>query len=51
MKAIKWAGGNITSADLVQAMRESFIISEKLDSDTESDGNDVIVTVKEQLQL
>ncbi len=44
-KAIKKAGGNVTSADLIQAMVESLRIYGKADSDMIDSNNKVIVTV------
>ena len=43
MKAIKRAGGNVTSADLIQAMMESFRISGKADLDTNDSSNDEVI--------
>ncbi len=43
-KAIKRAGGNVTSADLIQAMVESFRIYGKADSDMSDRDNKVIAT-------
>ena len=44
IQAIKRAGGNVTSADLLQAMMESFRISGKADPDT-NESNDGKVTL------
>jgi len=41
-KAFKRAGGNATSADLIQAIMESFRISGKADSDTNDSSNDEV---------
>jgi hypothetical protein len=43
-KAIKRAGGNVTSADLIQTMMESFRIYRKVDSDTSDSKDKVNVT-------
>jgi len=40
MKAFKKANCNVTSADLIQAMMESFAISGNADSDTNDSSND-----------
>ncbi len=42
-KAIKRAGGNVTSTDLIQAMIESFRISGKADSDTKDSSDDKVI--------
>ncbi len=44
-KAIKRAGGNVTSADLIQAMVESFRIYGKADSGMSDSNDKVIATV------
>ena len=45
---IKRAGGNVTSADLIQAMMESFRIFGNADSDTnDSDGDEVKLAATE----
>ena len=47
-KAFKRAGGNVTSADLIQAMMESFRIFGNADSDTnDSDGDEVKLAATE----
>ncbi len=43
MKAIKRAGGNVTSTDLIQAMMECFRISGKADSDTNDSSDDEVI--------
>ncbi len=42
-KAIKRAGGNVTSADLIQAMMECFRISGKADWDTNDSSKDEVI--------
>ncbi len=44
-KAINRAGGNVTSADLIQAMVESFRIYGKAESNMSDSNNKVIATV------
>ncbi len=46
-KAIKTAGGNITSADLIQAIVESFRIYGKAESDRSDSKDQVIVALTE----
>jgi hypothetical protein len=47
-KAVKRAGGNVTSADLIQARMECFRISGRADSDTSgSSDNEAILAVTE----
>jgi hypothetical protein len=43
-KAIKSTGGNVTSADLIQAMVENFRIYGKADSDMSDSNKEVIAT-------
>ncbi len=45
-KAIKRAGGNVTSADLIQAMVESFRVNGRADSNMSDSNNKVITTAR-----
>ncbi len=42
-KVIKRAGSNVMSADLIQAMMESFRVTGKADSDTNDSSNDTVI--------